>query len=83
MHTEFYLESQKVDIGRPRLGWVVSNRIELTEMDYMLTRFVSGYYRATGSFEHGIELSGSIKGKEFHDPLSSYWLLKKDPAPLS
>jgi hypothetical protein len=35
-----------------------------------------------GSFEPGNETSGSIKGCEFLDQLSDYWLLKND-SPLS
>jgi hypothetical protein len=31
-----------------------------------------------GSCEHGNELSGSIKGGEFLDALSDYYLLRKD-----
>jgi hypothetical protein len=36
-----------------------------------------------GFCEHGNEHSGSIKGGEFLDCMSDYWLLKKDSAPLS
>jgi len=32
------------------------------------------------SWEHGNEPVGSIKGEEFLDSLSDYWLLKKDSA---
>jgi hypothetical protein len=32
----------------------------------------------TSPYEHGNELSGSIKGWEFLEFLSDYWLLKKD-----
>jgi hypothetical protein len=34
-----------------------------------------------GCCEHGNELSGSIKGGEFIDYLSDFWLLKKESAP--
>jgi hypothetical protein len=33
--------------------------------------------------EHGNEPSVSVKGGEFSDQLSDYWLLKKDSAPCS
>jgi hypothetical protein len=33
-----------------------------------------------GSREHGNEQSCYIKGREFLDQLSDYWLLKKDSA---
>jgi len=33
------------------------------------------------SCEHDNEPSGSIKGREFLDWLSGYWLLKKDSTP--
>jgi hypothetical protein len=36
-----------------------------------------------GSCEHGTEISGSIKGREFIDWLSNYQLLQKDSAPWS
>jgi hypothetical protein len=36
-----------------------------------------------GSYEHGNEHSGSTIGREFHDQLSDYRLLEKDPAPWS
>jgi hypothetical protein len=36
-----------------------------------------------GCSEHGNEPSGSIKGGEFLDLLSDYYLLKKDSAPWS
>jgi hypothetical protein len=35
-----------------------------------------------GSYKHGNEPLGSVKGREFFDKLSSYLLLKKDFAPL-
>jgi hypothetical protein len=34
-----------------------------------------------GSFEYGIELSGSIKCWEVLEWLHNWWLLKKDSAP--
>jgi hypothetical protein len=34
-----------------------------------------------GSFEHGNEPAGSIKGGEFLDHMSDYQILKKDSAP--
>jgi hypothetical protein len=34
-------------------------------------------------YEHGNELSGSIKGGEFLDCLSNYQLVRMDPAPWS
>jgi len=37
----------------------------------------------TGSYEHGNEPSGSIKGKTFLNQLSGYWLFKKGSAPWS
>jgi len=36
-----------------------------------------------GSCEHGKDLSGSIKGREFLDKLSDIYLLSKDSAPWS
>jgi hypothetical protein len=35
---------------------------------------------AGGSYEHGNETSGSIK-REILEPLSNWWILKKDSAP--
>jgi hypothetical protein len=37
----------------------------------------------TGSYEHGNEPSGSVKGDEFLDQMNDYQLLKKDSAPWS
>jgi hypothetical protein len=34
-----------------------------------------------GSCEHCNDSLSSIKGKEFLDSLSDYWLFKKDPTP--
>jgi hypothetical protein len=36
-----------------------------------------------GYCEHGNELSGSIKCREFFDKLSDCWLLREDSAALS
>jgi hypothetical protein len=36
-----------------------------------------------GNYENDKEPLGSIKGKEFHDQLNDYQLLKKDSAPRS
>jgi hypothetical protein len=36
-----------------------------------------------GSCEHSNESSGSIKGGQFLDHLSDYWLLNKDSGPWS
>jgi len=36
-----------------------------------------------GSYKHGNEPLGAIKGMEFLDQLSDYQLLKKDSAPWS
>jgi hypothetical protein len=35
------VRNRKGDTGRPRFGWMVSNRIEVTEIDYMLIGFIS------------------------------------------
>jgi hypothetical protein len=43
----------------------------------------SGWNPVTGCCEHGNEPSVSIKGGEFLDQLSEYFLLKKDSAPWS
>jgi hypothetical protein len=43
--------------------------------------FGSGRGPLRGSYEHGNEISGSIKGGEFLELLSDCQLLKKDCAP--
>jgi hypothetical protein len=47
----------------------------------VLDSYGSGYALVVSCCEHGNEPSDSIKGGEFLDYLSHYYLLKKDSAP--
>jgi hypothetical protein len=80
----FQKRERKKPLGRPRHIWMIILRWILNELsDCDLDLSGSGYGPAAGSCEHGNEHSRSIKGGEFLDYLSDYWLLKKTFAPWS
>jgi hypothetical protein len=57
-------------------------KMDLKEIGCELDSFFTGQGPQAGSCEYGNKPSNSIKGGEFLNWVSDYWLLKKNSAPI-
>jgi hypothetical protein len=69
--------------GRDRLENLVVDLKGNWDRRYGLDAYDLEQGPVAGSYEHGNEPSGSIKGGEFLDWLNDYYLLNKDSTPWS
>jgi hypothetical protein len=77
---ECRMPERKGPLGRPRHRWVENIKMDLREIGWNGVDWIH-LAQVEGSFEHGNELSGSIKFWEFPEWLHNGQLLKKGTAP--